>query len=126
MTKITLRGHAIRWHKPINLQSLLRAALVAMLTASFSMPAVAAERRTASHPSATVDSGLSPAVAIAMALGVRTVQGPVEQAKLRRAAALAARTDFPPPTRQAMLLPSDRDASSPYAQPELRSGRKDP
>ena len=120
--KIILRGHSIRWHKPINVQLLLRAALILAIAVSVSAPASAAERRTVSHPSATVDAGLPPAVAIAFALGVRTVSGPVEQAKLRRATALAAKTLSPPPTRQAMLLPSDRDASSPFVQPGLRAG----
>ena len=120
---IKICGHKIRWQKPIKTYTLCKATgLVLMICALAGTPVFAAEsdpskasagtavyapgaqikpqdryQRTAGTPS------MSPALAIAMALGVRNVQGPIE-----RRQAIAVRKEYPSTIkRQAYKLPGD-------------------
>lgn len=126
---IKICGHKVRWQKPIKLYTFLKAScLVLMIGAIATPPASAAEsipfkastcaavpcplpqedgmsapatnntpqhraQRTAGTPS------MSPALALAMAFGLRNVQGPVERSRH-----VVVRRDAPAGKKQAFLL----------------------
>jgi hypothetical protein len=96
--KIRICGHKINWHKPIKFYSLLKFSLALSLV---TMPAIASDTNSSSlasahpqisnnaekfvteqagprHQRSAGSSSLSPAMALAMALGMRNAAGPWE------------------------------------------------